>query len=337
MVKVRVHPRFVIPYYAFYLEGLGRVFGFDALAFEAGDLPERTEYDDGFAFRVERPGPGTGSASRIYVSSNDFARYDRVALDWCDRYGMVNHEPALCAAVPGCSKVVPIGPSFGVRTWGGTLQTLRDVARIVRATHAPPRETLGRLRWTWKKLRERLPEEGYVPGPAREGYVFFVSWPWKKHPEVNPPRGRFVRACRAARGVEFEGGFVPRRRRDVPGIEDVLARRAYPFREWIWKTKASSVVFNCPAVHQCFGWKLGEFLALGKAIVTLPLSRTMPAPLLHGEHVHYVEDSEESMRAAVEKIVHDPDYRTRLERGARRYYSEHLAPERVIQSLTGDR
>lgn len=332
MVTVCVHPRFVIPYYAFYLEGIGRVFGFDSITFDRDAMPDETEFNDGFAFTLSEPG-GTERARRFYISSNDFARYDSVALEWCDRYGMVNHDPDACRASSSPEKIVPIGPSFGVRGWGSLGRTVHDIGRIWRAGGLAPRDALSVLRSTGKLVSQRLPEQSYVPGRAQDGYVFFVSWPWKKHPEVNPPRARFIRACKSATRVTFEGGFAPRRRRDVAGIDDILAERTYPFRQWLRNTQASSVVFNCPAVHQCLGWKLGEFLALGKAIISLPLPRSMPAPLQHGEHVHYVADDENAMRFAIERIVQDAVYRTRLEVGARRYYLEHLAPERVIERL----
>jgi glycosyltransferase involved in cell wall biosynthesis len=59
----------------------------------------------------------------------------------------------------------------------------------------------------------------------------------------------------------------------------------------------------------------------------------MPAPLVDGEHILYVEDDQEAMREAVARIVGDDRIRTRLELGARRYYLEYLSPERVVQRL----
>jgi hypothetical protein len=333
LVTVLVHPRFAIPYYAFYLEGLGRVFGYESIVFSRDGGPEETEFNDGFAVTIRGGDSAQPKYRRLYFSTNDFARYDRVALQWCDRYGMVNHDPSAAAGVGGSEKVVPIGASFGIRYWGGLGRTSRDIVRILRSAGEPPKAAFARLRGTRKLITDRLPEHRYVPGRSRADYAFFVAWPWKKHPEVNPPRARFMRACRAVHGLTFEGGFAPRRRKDVPDLDDVTADRIYPFRQWIRRTQESAVVFNCPAVHGCLGWKLGEFLALGKAIVSLPLSREMPSPLVHGEHIYYVEDDQEAMREAVAHIVGDDGVRTRLELGARRYYLEYLSPERVVQRL----
>ena len=333
MTSIRIHPQFNIPYYSLYLEGLVRLFGRGSIRFERGGMPAETEFDDGFAFVIQNGRAGLKREYRVYVSANDFTRYDRVALDWCDRYGMVNVDPQL--AVPGqADKVLPIGPSFGIQRWGTSLTgTYRDVAEIMLRARYPAATTLKRLSSMRRYFFERVAEPELRPASSADNYVFYVAWPWKKHTEVNPPRARFMRACKAVPGVEFEGGFVPRRRSDVPGIEDITASRIYPFRSWLEHTQRSALVFNCAAVHGCLGWKLGEFLALGKAIISLPLQRSLPAELAHGEHVHFVDDTAEGIQAGVQRLLGDAPYRGRLERAARAYYLRYLAPDAVVGRL----
>jgi hypothetical protein len=93
------------------------------------------------------------------------------------------------------------------------------------------------------------------------------------------------------------------------------------------------VAFNNPAVHGCHGWKLGEFLALGKAIITLPLSRALPAPLEHGVHLHVVDGSPESLDDALDRIRRDDAYRRTLEANARRWYEQQIEPQRLASRL----
>jgi glycosyltransferase involved in cell wall biosynthesis len=134
--------------------------------------------------------------------------------------------------------------------------------------------------------------------------------------------------------IEFEGGFAPPGNDiEVTGYEEHTVVRRYGIAEYIAKTKRSLAVFNTPAVHDCLGWKLGEFLALGKAIISTPLAREMPADLVHGKHVHFVDGSEESIREAISLIQINPDYRKNLEFNARQYYLEYLKPARVIDRL----
>ena len=329
MTTVRIHPRFVIPYYSMYLEGLTRLYGARSIRFDKRGFPDQTQYNDGFAFTVETGAASLTLRTRVYVSANDFARYDNVALEWCDRYGMVNVDPAL----PCPEKVLPIGPSFGIRQWGSLAGTYRDVANIFARMRYPPRELYRRLRAMRKYFFERVPEQELLPRPSDERYVFFVAWPWQKHPDVNPPRARFIRACRTLPEADFEGGFSPRGGREMPELDDITALRHYPFREWLKRTQRSAVVFNNAAVHGCLGWKLGEFLALGKAIISLPLTRRVPGELRHGEQLHFVADEQDAMQAAVARLLRDSAYRSRLELGARAYYREYLSPERVVSRL----
>ena len=87
------------------------------------------------------------------------------------------------------------------------------------------------------------------------------------------------------------------------------------------KTKSSAVVFNTPAVWLCHGFKLAEYLALGKAIISTFISRELPSPLVHGRHVHYIDGSPISFREAIELILSDQGYRINLERNAYDYYT----------------
>jgi hypothetical protein len=122
-------------------------------------------------------------------------------------------------------------------------------------------------------------------------------------------------------GIEFEGGFI--RKWSQPGVH----------RDYVTKIQRSTVVFNTPARLGGHGWKLAEFMALGKAIITLPPERAMPAPLVHGQHVHFLDGSRPAIREAIERLCADPDYRQQLESGARSYYLEHLEPRRVIARI----
>ena len=73
--------------------------------------------------------------------------------------------------------------------------------------------------------------------------------------------------------IRFEGGFRPRQNHDVTGYEEFTVPGSFGMREYMDKTKQSMLAFSTPAVHDCFGWILGEYLALGKAIISTPILR----------------------------------------------------------------
>jgi glycosyltransferase involved in cell wall biosynthesis len=119
----------------------------------------------------------------------------------------------------------------------------------------------------------------------------------------------------------------------MPAFGDMRTPRRYPIEEFILKLQCSAASFIVPGVHDCLTWRLGQSLALGKAIIATPLARTMPAPLEHGQNVHFVDGSEASIQDALQKICGDALYRRQLEREARAYYDRHLAPKAVVGRL----
>jgi hypothetical protein len=62
----------------------------------------------------------------------------------------------------------------------------------------------------------------------------------------------------------FEGGFAPRKDKTHFGFDAIVVKKRYDFETYIDKIKQSDLVFNTPAVVNCHGWKLAEFLAMGK-------------------------------------------------------------------------
>ena len=190
---------------------------------------------------------------------------------------------------------------------------------------------------TWKN---REPLSSYVCDiPSEDNYIFFLStlWysdEWNKNDEtVNLRRAHFIRACKSIEGVTFEGGLLGDASSSNEKFADVLATHEEPFGQWIEKTKRSALVFNTPAFWDCHGWKLGEYLALGKCIVSTKLSNDLHYPLEHGTNIHFVEDTEESMREAISYILAHPEYRHKLEKGAREYWEKYGTPEASLKLL----
>ena len=98
------------------------------------------------------------------------------------------------------------------------------------------------------------------------------------------------------------------------------------------KMTLSAFAFNTPTVHGCHGWKLSEYLAMWKAILSTPILNELPAPPEHGRHAHFAQTDAE-MREGVEKLIHDPADRADLQEGARDDYRLHASPEAAIRVI----
>jgi hypothetical protein len=326
-----VHPASDLTYASLVLEGFARRRGVEAIRYSTEGFPPG--YAGG---RMLAYYPADAPSERVSLVFTDQTTVYQRGKKWSRLYGMVN------VADGQGGRVVALGPTFGVRVSSNAL-VRRHLAHTWRwatersGTRPPFRGRLRiaaeRSRALVKHQRQRAPIDAYAPRPSDADYVFFTAWPWAKHPEVNPPRIRFIEACRRAPGLTFEGGFAPRRRNDIPEVLPYTAAARYSLPDYLAAIGRSALVFNNPAVHGCLGWKLGEFLAMGKAIVSLPLDRVLPAPLEHGVHLHIVDGTPESLDDAIARLRSDTDYRRALEANARRWYEEHLAPERIAARL----
>lgn len=330
---VRLYPGFNALYYSFYLQGLEQAFGRGGLQWTARGFPEFGHHC--LAFEVDA---GASRPIRIYISASDGPGINAKGLAWCDVYAKANLaldlDEVLGQSAPPeelRGRLLAIGPSFPVRRWSPPAAALRAFASfaLCRGRVERPREHLANYR---RQYKYRMPLSAFQPQEPESDYVFFASRLWQRGERANQLRAHFVRACRSISELRFEGGFVPRSKGNLPQFAAEMVDSKYSTAEYFTKTQRSLLVFNTPAVSSCHGWKLAEFLALGKAIISTPLSRAMPAPVEHGKQVHFVDGSQEAMEGAVEKLRSDADYRRHLQTNARKYYLDHLAPQRVVLS-----
>jgi glycosyltransferase involved in cell wall biosynthesis len=337
VVSVIIDPITNVYYAAFYIKALMDRFGKSNVIFDAKPFKCLVHRVDNFNFIVN-----IDSVERKYSIHFDDPFHIKAELyEWCDVYGNVN---ANFSQTPTefHSKLVSLVPSFGIRIWNfpqTCYYAMANGSKILANTDI--KKFIGKYRRQWEL---RIPLEAYESHGAdvkmSSKYVFHLSTLWYSNQEnkndenVNLIRANFIRACRSIDGVDFEGGFSKTPTSTLNELfKPLIYSEFIPFKDYLNKIKASVVVFNTPAFWNCHGWKLGEYLCLGKAIISTVLSNDLPAPLVHGEHIHYVDNDENAMREAILKIVNNDEYRMKLETGARKYWEEFGAPIKSLELL----
>ena len=328
MKTVTICPAFDALYYSFYIQGIVDSFGKANVEFSYKGFPRLPL--DCLAFIVHGTEP-----LRVVIDAYDGVRLtNHRAIEWCDVYGKVNLE---WSALPHkyAYKCLPIGPSFPVRLWSWSKSIcmgLRNYHPRVQGVKYARKHFSDYVR----QCRDRLPLTEFVPGHVRNNYVFFSATIWREAeaPGTNQCRSSFMTSCKSFRGLKFEGGFSPPRSLESSSsYSQHIAPKRYPLSEWLEKIKWSVIAFNTPAVWASHTWKLAEYLALGKAIVSMPIQRELPVPLVHGRNIHYVDGSLDGFADAIRMIVNNRDYRMQLEQNARSYYLTYLSPGKVIERL----
>lgn len=333
-MKIIIDPEDDIQYMSFYIKGLEELFGRESVVFNYkafDELPSEERYSRTMRFIIK-----DGLSERRYIiDTNDSYRINEVLYEWSDCYGSVN---ANFTKTPKSlhGKLISLCPSFSIR-YTHPVYAISSAVVGVCYTRRNKRKYLG----CWKRTMQRPRLDAYTKQEPREGYIFHLStlWQsdeWNRNDEgVNLRRALFIRACKSlGTKIIFEGGLVTSTRGDsVTPFIDCLSKRLSA-NDFLRKTMESTFVFNTPAYWDCHGWKLGEYMALGKAILSTPLSNDLPAPLIEGEHIHCVDvSSPKSLEEAIRLLLNDKAYREHLENNIQKYWCNYGTPKASLRLL----
>ncbi|NJY63602.1 glycosyltransferase [Salinimicrobium sp. CDJ15-81-2] len=323
-MKVIIYASTDVFYYSFYIKGLSDVFGKKSVKFSVKDFPA---FPDRTFAVVIKDGQ---EEKKIIIDAFDSPRLSKIAMEWCDVYGKVNYHKQ---RVSGCNqkKVIPIGPGFGIKIWN-IFETVSKAFSNYQLARKQLNDKRNFFANYWRQFR-RLPLYEYCKThKVKKNYVFFISSIWQKEKETNMYRSQFIEACLELKKVNFEGGFAPRSDGLTFGYETIVTKRIN-LEEYIESLRKSVIVFNTPAVEKCHGWKLGEYLAMGKAILSTEHINELPSPLVHKKHIHYVQPDKTQIKEQIVTLISNEEYCNKLEENARSYFRKYLEPQAVIQNI----
>ena len=336
--KVYIDPKINVDYASFYIDGLYCLFGRKNVTFKSTYFKELKTATGNLRFVTVKE----DIVTKYIVNYYDDDTIDRFEYDWCDYYGIINIR--LTQTNFNTKKIILLPPSFAIKIWGLFESLLMGSTNYLKSlslnNFKHPKKFLG----NYYKQYKQAPISEYLPQKALSNYIYSVNTLWNSDQwidndsSVNLYRANFMRACKSINGLNFEGGFIQSTVPNVnPHFKELIIKPFWiPKKEYINNVKNAIVVFNTPAWAKCHGWKLAEYLALGKAIISTPLYNDLPFPLEHGKNIHFVSGKIEDIKEAIQHIIEDDDYRRKLESGANKYYSEYLTPISSLKILFGD-
>lgn len=335
-MKVYIDSQTNVDYSAFYIKGLYDYFG-----------KANVIFTDRFFGKLTRNGllklviSDYGKNKKYIIDWGDGPLIDEVDYRWCDHYGKVNINNK---SVPKYDhhKLVKLAPGFGIKLWNTYAGACLGVINFIKTRNRPI--NIKAFLSPYYKQTKHVVLNKYIPVETTANYIYSLHTLWNSDEwinnddTVNQYRANFARACQSVGNVDFEGGFVYSQIKNEKLIfQDLIIDVDWiPKSTYLDKVKSSILVFNTPAWALCHGWKLGEYLALGKAIISTPIINELPEPLEHGKHIHFVSGGEKDSKEAIEFILVNPDYRKYLESNAYQYYLDYVAPLQSIKLLLGN-
>lgn len=332
MKKVYIDPACNFLYSSFYIRGLYDCFGKRSVCFSNKPFVG-LKYDlhtHIFAFVCAGKKYAIDFADSNQIFYEDF-------LKWADVYAKVNYNSEYLP-IAWTHKIVRCGCNYGMAIysskWIAALVALRNWLLCHQRITFTYTQYLSRYLMSVKRQEISLSEN-----TERNNYIFFVSTLWKGQDKCNQARINFIRACHNVQAeglITFEGGLVPDVEQDTTGIEDVLLQTRIPYDEYAKKLSQSCCVFNTPAYFDCHGWKLAEYMAMGKIILSTPFVNELPKGMIDKKHILFCDDSVTSVQAAIRSLILDGSLREKIKQGISEYYMDYACPEEVIKQIIND-
>lgn len=343
MEKVIIYPN-IDPYYSsFYIYGLEQIFGKNNISYSTKGF-ENLPDDIWSVYLCFIIMDDSGGKNRYVIDSNDFDTVKEGMYKWCDVYGHCNANYELYPRVK-YPKLVSLCPSFGIKCWG-VMETLYRLITNLCKIHFKAKPSVKRLVGRYVKQLFREPYTAYSNCKSiKKNYIYFCSTLWYNNAVVNNDDGLnhirtiFIDACRSVPNISFEGGLVPTRRsRKQKHKFSQYLTRPVSHRDYLNRIKESELVFNTPAFWDCHGWKLGEYMALGKCVVSTTLSNNLPSPInggkfLFNNYLCVVEPQKNDIIEIVKYIISHPEYRRKLSMNLLKYWQEYGTPVASLRLL----
>lgn len=330
--KILMCPLFDPWYYEFYIKGLYDFYKDYTIEFSFEDRflrfnefvngPYRKEF---FYYEIW----DNGNVSKICIAANDKCDVNDTVYEWVDVYAKVNVDEATLQKYP---KVLPVGPNFGINYFSLPAYLKLSWKLYRKAGIKNPYFRV----YTHQSMK-RCSFDVYANRKAsKDNYLFYLNYPWKKHTTVTNLRKEIITILKGLdkeNVISFEGGFSRRRLGPFEGLENYSASKLYNHKSYLEHLKLSTVVINTPAVHDCLGWKLGEYIALGKAIITTPINRVLPGNFVAGTHYLEIKDVHTELKDAISWLVSHKEQRMELEQNALAYFEKYLTPGKVVSAI----
>lgn len=150
--------------------------------------------------------------------------------------------------------------------------------------------------------------------------------------KINNQRIELIRRLKTEFGSNFVGGlqhnnFTQRVAPDLLIDSKQMAKRLL----YIDLVKKAKIVNSSPGLLGSNGWKLGEYIALGKCIVSEPISTYVPG--VFKEDIHYASYSDvETCLEKVYRLFHTNKEAENLMSNVEDYYYNYLAPHILMQN-----
>lgn len=281
---------------------------------------------------------------RVYYDMHDSWEVDEEALHDHDFYFKRSFYPdKFSKTFIGLHKIRPYGLNYEVAANPVDLFALR---RSFLSKNA--REFLTGMGWAtgladlWQFIPSLRRMEAPPPVEA-PGSVLFMARTWDPNQNstsidtkrqadrdaINQMRASCISKLRDAFGERFVGGFAPtdHARRKYPDL--ILRDNSHVRQNYLKLLRANAICVATAGLHGSIGWKMAEYVAFSRAIVSEEIEVKLPGDFIDGVNYLSFRTPDECVEQ-VRRLMNGEKLRLQMMRDNRKYYLQNLHPKSIV-------
>jgi hypothetical protein len=284
---------------------------------------------------------------RLHFDTHDAQEIAAGELDECDFYFKRSYLPAAVESLPQHlrGKVLPLGLNYRV------LPDVTDLFAVGRSLSMSgfSRATLSSLKQALDVgnrlgFEPRLSQMEWSPEPEAAPNVLFLVAAYDPYDDptrsqekiddrlaINEMRARCLELLKEELGPRFTGGFS-RTPYTLAHYADLITDLDSTEQQNYLRTlKAFPICVASTGLHGSTGWKLAEYVALSKAVLSERLVYDLPGGFARGRNYIEFTSPEECVNGAV-RLIEEPGLRQQIMRNNWAYYRDYLRPDALVRN-----
>jgi hypothetical protein len=247
-------------------------------------------------------------------------------LEWCDVYAKRNVNLSYPAALQ--HKIIPFGLNWACHSRRSMLAALAAIASTL------PKASKARLREVYKYLATpHWRSFEYRPQQPVDSTILFQTRVWEPHDApgdeaVNVQRVDLLLALRREFGSRVLGGVVPSPFA-LKTYPDLITNQPCRQPQYIRWARKPLVGIYFRGLFGSIGFKMAEYLAASKCIVSEPIENKLPYPL---DQISVYRSNDECI-AACDRLLSDTSLAEFNRRQSWNYYEAHVSPQAHMADL----
>jgi hypothetical protein len=272
-----------------------------------------------------------------WIRGNDIANLEHFQNNVeADFYFKRSYDPRMQQYKPKNCKVYPLGLNYNVHPDKNLLlytPSLKGKLKYFAKTNViAKRITNGKFYYA--------KDFEYYPLKSRRNRILFLTRVWdpEKAPSdagkelrlrLNKTRTECIEACKKQYGDLFTGGLFMEyyAKKNYPSLampSDFTNKSSY-----LQSVKEHTICISTTGLSNSIGWKLGEYVAASRVIVSEPLHFELPGNFEKGKNYFEFETSEQLL-ARIDYLLSNPDVIIETMKNNHYYYNNFVRPQNLI-------